>query len=46
MNKQQFDDIDESLRIKSFIIDFKQEDVELLKERINAGREYLKGLSL
>ena len=41
-----FDDIDESLRIKSFIIDFKQEDVELLKERINAGREYLKGLSL
>lgn len=41
-----FDDIPEKMRLKRFSVPFSQEDVELLKERIIAGREYLKTLSL
>lgn len=41
-----FDDIAPKERMKSFLIEFSQEDVELLKERIVAARAYLATLSL
>lgn len=41
-----FDDIPAKSRVKSFLIEFSQDDVEMLKERLIAAREYLKTLSL
>lgn len=41
-----FDDIPAKERMKAFAIEFNQDDVELLKERIVAARAYLATLSL
>lgn len=41
-----FDDIDEKMRLKSYVFDRNSEDIESLKIKILAAREYMKGLSL
>lgn len=41
-----FDDIEPKLRLKRFQIEYNQDDVDILQERLLAAREYLKGLSL
>lgn len=41
-----FDDIPAKLRVKSFMIEYSEDDVNLLKERLSAAREYLKTLTL
>ena len=41
-----FDDIPAKLRMKSFMIEYNEEDVELVKERLTAARAYLQTLSL
>lgn len=41
-----FDDIPAGMRVKSFIVPYSQDDVELLKIKIIEGRNYLASLSL
>lgn len=41
-----FDDIPAKQRMKSFLIEYNEEDVELVKERLTAARAYLQTLSL
>lgn len=41
-----FDDIDEKLRVKVFDYEFEEEQIEKLKERIEAARKYLSEMTL
>ena len=45
-NKLQFSDIDTEHRIKSFDVDYNEEDVEKLYEKIKLCREFLTDLSV
>lgn len=41
-----FDDIPASERLKKFVLNFSEEDVEMLKEKVMLSRQYMQGISL
>lgn len=45
-NRHQYNDLPEELRIKTFKVDYNQDDISALYERIEACREYLTDLSV